>query len=267
MKSKTKNSKKLARKMKVYILVLAVALAMLMPQISIAAGSSKAASNTPLQNQEVGDGEQVNLDSIKEKYWARGDETELGVVQNRTYSKKGKIDLTLYGGVLFSDPFLDIKPVGGSLGYHFSEYLSLHAVGFKYLVNPSSALLTFQQSLGATTNTNSPNYYLGGELEASLFYGKLSVLGKSIIYYDFMALGGAGVTNTESGNYITPTLGVGQRFYLSKVASVRLDYRLMFYNETLLEKQIVTRIGQPVGTRNNWSNVITLGVSFMFLGD
>ena len=237
--------------------------ALLVPQLALAEDSKKT-SSAPGQGT---DGEQVNLDSIKEKYWERGDETELGVVQNRTYSKKGKVELGFTGGVLFSDPFLDIKLAGITLGYHLSEYIAIQAVGMKYLVNPSTALQTFQQSLGATTNTNNPNFYAGGEVNASLFYGKLSVLGKSIIYYDLMAIGGAGVTNTESGNYLTPTLGVGQRFYLSKFASVRLDYRLMYYRETLLEKQIITRIGQSVGQRDNWSNVITLGVSFMFFGD
>lgn len=231
---------------------------LLTPGLSFA-GDSKAAA--------APDGEQVNLDAIKEKYWARGDETELGVVQNRTYSKKGKIDLTLMGGVLFSDPFLDVKTAGFSLGYHFSEYFSVHAVGIRHFVSGSTALQTFQQSLGATTNTNQPNYYIGAEANASLFYGKLSVLGKSIIYYDFLATGGGGITNTESGNYITPSLGIGQRFYLSKLASVRLDYRLQYYRETLIEKQITTKLGQPTGQRDNWSNVITLGVSFMFFGD
>ena len=213
------------------------------------------------------DMEQVNLDSIKEKYWARGDETELGVVQNRAYSKKGKVEVTVIGGVLFSDPFLDTKVLGGSVGYHFSEYLSGHLIGFKHMVSPSSALLTFQDQLGATTNTNQPSSYLGAEGNASIFYGKLSVLGKSIIYYDFHMLGGAGVTTTESGSYITPSVGLGQRFYISKLASVRLDYRLQYYRETLLEKQVVTRLGQPTGQRDNWSNVITLGVSFMLFGD
>ncbi len=207
------------------------------------------------------DAEQVNVDSIKEKYWALGSETELGVVQNRAYTKKGKFELSLNLGVLYSDPFLDVRTLGFSLGYHLNEYLSLHLLAFKDLVSPSSALNTFQQTLGATVDTNIPRYFLGMEGMGSLFYGKLSVLGKSIIYYDLYLLCGMGLTNTESGNYATPSIGLGQRFYLNKTVSVRLDYRLIFYEERIIEKVIPTQIGKVLGNRSNWNNTVTLGVS------
>src|SRR4051812_36371765 len=57
--------------------------------------------------------EQVNVENIKERYWARGNETELGVVQNRAYSKTNKLELGFLGGVAFSDPFLTLKYLGG----------------------------------------------------------------------------------------------------------------------------------------------------------
>jgi outer membrane beta-barrel protein len=100
-----------------------------------------------------------------------------------------------------------------------------------------------------------------------MLYGKLSVLGKSIIYYDLHLLGGLGYTRTENGSYATPSLGIGQRFYLSKLTSFRVDYRLQYYNETLIEKQITTKLGQPVGARDNFNNTITFGFSFMLFGN
>lgn len=213
------------------------------------------------------DVEQVNVDSIKEKYWARGNATELGVVQNRAYSKKGKLEFSVMGGILYSDPFLSVTPVGGSIGYHFSEYLSLHALGFKHFVTPSSALQTFQsESSGGTVNANIPRYYVGLEGMGSLFYGKLSVLGQAIIYYDFYLTLGGGATNTESGTYATPTIGLGQRFYSSRHISIRLDYRMAYYREDILEKVIPTKLGQIAGARDNFNNVIVLGISLMPFG-
>src|SRR4051812_44581774 len=97
-------------------------------------------------NIPVTDAEQVNVDSIKEKYWARGNETEVGVVQNRTYSKRGKFEFTLLGGVLYSDPFLTVQTLGGAIGYHLSEYVSAHLFAFNHFTNPSSALTTFQDT-------------------------------------------------------------------------------------------------------------------------
>jgi hypothetical protein len=210
--------------------------------------------------------EQINVDAIKEKYWALGNEAELGVVQNRTYSKSGKFEVSFNLGVLYSDPFLDVKTLGFSLGYHLSEYFSAHLLVFKHLTGPSSALTTFQNTLGATVDTNIPKFYVGAEGMSSLFYGKLSVLGKSIIYYDFYFLSGLGVTNTESGTYVTPSLGLGQRFYLNSTISVRLDYRLFYYNENILEKVVPTLIGQVRGQRGNFSNTVTLGITLLTFG-
>src|SRR6476659_8308907 len=108
--------------------------------LSSFAGTDSSSSNSSSNT----DAEQVNVDSIKEKYWARGNETELGVVQNRTFSKTGKFEFSLLGGALYSDPFLDVKMLGGTLGYHINEYFSFHLMAFKDLVSPSAALLTFQ---------------------------------------------------------------------------------------------------------------------------
>ncbi|OFZ78767.1 MAG: hypothetical protein A2583_09865 [Bdellovibrionales bacterium RIFOXYD1_FULL_53_11] len=208
--------------------------------------------------------EQVNVEGIKEKYWARGNETEMGVVQNRLYSKAYKFELGAFGGIAATDPFLSVKNIGGSLGFHFSEYLALHFVGWKNYVGPSSALLTFEETIQGTTNYNAPKYFLGGEVAGSILYGKLSLVGKAIIYYDLHLTAGAGTTATMSGNYFTPYGGIGQQVYLSKYFSLKVDYRLMRYSETIIERVITTKIGKPVGTRTNWTNEVTLGVTLLW---
>ena len=201
--------------------------------------------------------EEADVSAIKEKYWARGDESELGVVQNRTYSKTKRIEFSLFYGFVTSDPFLQINSLGGSVGYNFSEYLSLSLIGWNYSVAPSAAL-------GATTNNNPPKYYVGSELSASLLYGKLSLMGKKIIYYDFHLTAGAGETSTLNGNYFTPSVGIGQRVYLSKKTFLRVGYQVQRYNEQIIERVITPKLGQLVGERVNWNNSILIGVGFMF---
>ena len=235
--------------------------ALLLSSSACFAQNKDSAPETPTAT--PGQGEQVNVDTIKEKYGARGDESELGVVQNRTYSKANKITLGVMGGVITSDPFLTTKSLGLNLGYHFSEYLSLSVLGWRAWAGASSALTTFQENKGATADTNPTSGYLGTEAVGSLLYGKLSVLGKAIIYYDFYLLGGLGATFTESGKYLTPHVGLGQRFYLSRLVSLRVDYRFMVYHEDILEKTILNRLYQVKGNRNNFSNVISIGIDFM----
>jgi outer membrane beta-barrel protein len=210
--------------------------------------------------------DKVQVEAIKEKYWARGDESELGVVQNRLYTKAGKLEFGGYFGLIGSDPFLSTQAFGGILGYHFSEYMSLHLLGWATNVGPSSALKTFEETRGATANTNEAKSFLGAQATWSVLYGKLSLLGKKIIYYDFHLLGGGGMTDTESGKYFTPFAGLGQQVYLSKSVSLNVDYRLMAYKEDILEKVIPTKIGQVVDNRVNWTNAVTLGISFLLGG-
>src|ERR1035437_7106597 len=75
--------------------------------------------------------EEVDLTKITEKYWAEGKETELGVVQNRKYTTAKKIELGLLLGTISTDPFLSVHHIGGSVGYHFSPYTSVHLTSWK----------------------------------------------------------------------------------------------------------------------------------------
>ena len=109
---------------------------------------------------------------------------------------------------------------------------------------------------------------LGTEGAASLIYGKLSLVGKSILYYDMHLLGGMGATSTESGTYFTPHIGIGQQVFLNKNMSIKLDYRLMEYTELLLDKiSVGPNAGKPIlgnPYRVNWTHSIVIGVDFLF---
>src|SRR5690606_10090253 len=117
---------------------------------------------------------------IKKKYWARGKESEMGVDQNRLFSKAGKLHFGTFLGVTFVDPFLSVYPLGFSAGYLFNEFFAFSLVGFKDFSLDSSALKQFYKEKNGKINLNRPKYYIGGEGSLSLIYGKLSLLGKSI---------------------------------------------------------------------------------------
>lgn len=225
-------------------------------------GSKKAdsAQSSPAASEEV------DVEGIKKKYWATGDESELGVVQNRLYSKARRFNLGVSGGTIIGDPFLTTQTYGVNAGYHFSEYFGLNLMYWKLPTSKSEALKTFEAPprSGATANTNYPKSFYGGELSYSPLYGKLSLVGKSIIYYDFHLLGGGGITRTETGNYATGLVGAGQRFYLSSFMSLRVDYRVLGYKENIKEKGITTQIGQDRGDRMAWNHSISIGIDFFF---
>lgn len=210
------------------------------------------------------DDEKVDVEGIKKSYWARGQETQMGVVQNRLYSKEKKFQLALLAGATFSDPFLSVGQLGFSFGYHFNEYISVHALGWRYFTQDSTAGAYFRNDLGGVPPTNIPEYFLGGEVAGSLLYGKLSVVGKAIIYYDMHVLAGGGVTNTESGAYPTLSIGLGQQIYLNKWFALSIDYRLQWYREAMIEKAAINSLGQIYGHRDNWSHTVNFGLNTLW---
>jgi outer membrane beta-barrel protein len=211
--------------------------------------------------------QRADVEAVKERYWQKGEDSDTGVVQNRLYSKSGKLELGVYGGMIDTDPFLDVKTMGGSLGYHFNEFFALHALGWKSYSGTSSAFTRLQAG-GASTNLNKLTSFYGAEVAWSPIYGKLSVLGKAIVYYDLHLLGGAGITGSENGNYLTGIVGIGQQIYLEDWVSLKIDYRLMPFSEEEVEEvqTLSTNFGKVIGERTNWSNSLTIGLTFLIGG-
>lgn len=213
--------------------------------------------------------EQVNVDAIREKYWARGDEAEIGVVQNRLYSKAKKISFSLFGGSLSYDPFLSTRVAGGSLSYYFNEYISAGVLAWKSWASPSQAYDTFRSNVagGIFAPTNAQYAYYAGEVAASLLYGKLSVVGKKIIYFDLHAHGGGGMMQTASGSVPAAHIGLGQQIFLEKWLAIRADYRAIYFKEDIKDGNIGrSTFGQVIESRTNWTHAITIGVNFLFGG-
>jgi outer membrane beta-barrel protein len=209
-------------------------------------------------------GQTLEVDNLKKKYWEKGEDTSLRVVQNRTYSKAKKFELGVFAGTISTDPFLSVKNFGGHLGYFFNEEFGVDFIYWTNFVSGSSALSALQQQTGLTSDTNEPKSFYGGEFTYSPIYGKLSLSGKMIIYYDLFLLAGLGITKTETGNLFTPEIGLGQQFYLAKKTALRIDYRLTFYHENIEDKIHPATLGQIVSSRNTFNNVITLGITQLF---
>lgn len=233
--------------------------------ITLAYSAEEESTEAPQEKENTtqNEAQEVDVKNIRKRYWARGDKARIGVVQNRKFTKKNKFELGVFGGFVSSDPFLDNKGVGLRLGYHFSEFIGLNIFGFKDLVTDSAAAIAFAQNTQGKANTNIPNYYVGAEGLFSFLYGKLSLLGAEIIYYDlYFALGG-GLRDTETGQSLSGTAGLGQRFFVGSNISIRLDYRIIYFKENIPEKVVPQKAG-TLYPRTNVTHPIFLGVDFLF---
>jgi outer membrane beta-barrel protein len=207
--------------------------------------------------------EELDVENIKKKYWATGDESEMGVVQNRLYSKSHKFQFGLGTGTAISDPFLSLRPLAAFAGYNFNEFVGVNFNYMKVYSKASNALIKLREGL-KEANTVIPYRFMGGEVTGSLLYGKLSLLGQKIIYYDLYLTGGAGQMKVETGNPFALTMGLGQRFYINRWFSLKADYKAIRYVETIVEKEVNPELHTVVGRRPNWTHTIVVGVDVLF---
>ncbi len=203
------------------------------------------------------DPEAIEIRKVSEKYWAQGDESELGVVQNRTYTRARRVGLDLFTGTLSTDPFLSVRTFGGTLGWNFDDHWGLHAVVWRAHASDSAAYESFrQQAPTADVDRNPPTGFHGLQVNRSVLYGKAALFGKTLMYVDVFLFGGAGLSATRTGNYLTPFVGIGQKIHLTRNLSLHLDYRVLRFSE---------RLTGPSGTheRTNTSDSLNLGVGFL----
>jgi outer membrane beta-barrel protein len=208
--------------------------------------------------------EYLEVEKVKEKYWAQGEDSQLGVVQNRLYSKANKFHLGVMFGRSMNDPFLSTSLVGGNAGYSFNEFWALSLIGWSYNAKASNALKVLRAG-GKEANTIDTDWYGGAEVTGSFLYGKLSLLGRKIVYYDMHVSAGSGVTRTENDDASTSfSVGIGQRFYITKWLSLKMDYRFQTYNATEVEKEITAKLGDVNGVIRQYNHMIGLELNAMF---
>jgi len=181
--------------------------------------------------------EKIDVQTMKKRYWTVGNEDQMDVVQNRLYTKKGRMEFSARYGTYSDDPFQTMNSLGFYLGYHFNEFWSLH--GFYATVSSSnSAAYTTAESRpagGFTPVVNPAQTLMGAEVRTSLIYGKLSLLGKSIIYYDLNIAAGVASQKNRSGTAMPILAGLGQQIYLNKTWFITTDYRITFHSDNFSE--------------------------------
>ena len=207
--------------------------------------------------------ERIDVQSMKRRYWTVGNEDLMDVVQNRRYTKKGRWEIGIRYGFWSDDAFQDQKTIGGSVGYHFNEFLSLHAFYAAISASNNQAYAAAIQASVSPSNpggvrpvTNPGKSVAGVEARGSLIYGKLSLLGSKIFYYDFNTAIGLSQDKATDGSSIGYFFGFGQQFFLSKTWFVVVDWRLMFHKD---------KFNNPPATdRSLTTSWIQLGVGAFF---
>ncbi len=219
------------------------------------------------------------------------------VVQNRFFTKKNRVEVSPMAGYVPNNPFAK-RYVGGVLGaYHFSETLAAEGA-FMYspdldvadlkdlthtlvgIAHEGSGSVAFQQPV--------EKIVLGATFAArwSPVYGKINLLGESVINFDLYGVAGLGLItdnkyyaqyDDEATEDRPPTklvkdvtkpvvplnVGIGMNFFLSGSVALKLDARSYLYVDSKPDYDPTP--GTQVTENRLYNNFIaSVGVSVFF---
>lgn len=201
-------------------------------------------------------------------------------VSSRMFWKDGRHEFTPTVGLSVGDAFFTKYLFGLRYAYHLSEDWSLGINGAYALSTPSGAV-TRCDSSGQNCEVPSRDDLartpgdigMMGSVDLSWapLYGKISLLAQKVLHFDTYGVVGAGVVESKMASpdgglevetNITPALhvGVGQRYFVSRNATLRFEIRDVIYQTDVLAK--------TGGLEKDLQNqlLFTIGLSF-FLGD
>lgn len=195
------------------------------------------------------------------------------VLQNRYFLKAWRPEVGFLVGQVLDEAYLSTQVVGVRSSLFFNEWLGAEVQSVKTVVRDSEdrrALNglkyrpyeegeTSGDAVPETEDTivtpdpevNALHSMTDVNAIAAPFYGKLNVLNKWILYTDIYLAAGWSRVETDQGDKGAAVLGIGERFYVGKSWSFRIDFRDRMFSET--------RSGQP--TRKN-AYTVDLGASW-----
>lgn len=189
-------------------------------------------------------GDKLDVSDLENKYWASKD-TDFNVVQNRTYSKTGRLALSLNYGMYVGEPWSEGATTGASLNYFFSERYGIEAAYSMTDSKDNEATQQLKTNQGGAPNHNKMKDFYGVAFNWVPFYAKVSFLNSSIIYFDMSVSPGIGMQTydqqmsegNQSKQAMALTLDVTQHYFLSKHLAVRVDYKNRWWNEEVRSYQ------------------------------
>ncbi|MCS6838582.1 MAG: outer membrane beta-barrel domain-containing protein [Bdellovibrionaceae bacterium] len=159
----------------------------------------------------------------------------LEMVRRPKVTFKNRFEIGVFGGAVFTEPIFNPYRYGLEGGYHFTENHSVSlsiAQWMSGLNNQYASSIEAQGGQGGDrydlTRAPSPrmSYWLFYNLKA--YYGKISLSKKDVLNMSLYTQLGVGATSFEHKTYPGVAIGIGQRFYFSPSAAIKLEARLQY---------------------------------------
>jgi outer membrane beta-barrel protein len=143
-------------------------------------------------------------------------------IRKRLELRSGRLEVGAGAGTTINQDFYHTALINAKLGFHFTDWFSIAAVGGFALANIDTGFKSnivgtlppdgipndrAPSQTAATSTMNQIKEMLGAQLEFTPFTGKYSLFGKLFAHYDFYAFVGPGLLNYAATTSGTPSCG------------------------------------------------------------
>lgn len=219
---------------------------------------------------------------LKKKMAGRFKKFEIRVIRPKYFIKKSKFELGTQLVAIMNETFIYTFMASGVLSYHFLENLGVSfsgAVGLN-IDKEDKRILFDEFNIRTKIFRTKYTYFL--DLMYTPLYGKWNLTDGEVIYFDTFLSFGGGITGIEwkktdfcnpdqgGGNlvvkdstigYPTFSMGIGQRYFITKSTAVRWEFKAnrLFYNTADAECN-PDNLENP-GTSSHDSIMVQIGAS------
>ena len=240
--------------------------AILAAVLSLASPSPAAAQAVPEEGLSTTGADAVDHEQCEgEACWAR--KRKVQVVQSRPFSKNGRLEAGILGGVIPNDPFVAYGATGLRLSYYVSESLAVGATAVLPFLSETllgDDIFADYPNIDSRRNLHQRLFYHVNILEWTPLVGKMAFYSAGTVHFDLGISAGFGLLHTEapaedlSGDvtlleedrdlkFLFST-GGGLRFYLGEWLALRIDGGQYFYQKPLGGLSHPTMISLGVST-------------------
>ena len=194
-------------------------------------------------------GSAYSLEVSPKKIRGNQKEKPVSVLQRRFFKKALRPEVGLMVGTMLNEAYVKSETRGIRLSFFLSEWIGLETQFVDTSVvssedRKSLNLLKFRRRTEDVPEGEDPEKTVTPDPEVNPirqmidvsgiltpFYGKANFFNIAIVYTDIYLNLGVASVNTDQGDKTAVVYGVGERFYLMKSFSVRLDFRMRSFNE------------------------------------
>ena len=178
------------------------------------------------------------------------------VIQRRPFLRRQRVEFSPFLGTNLNDPLVKLFVAGGHLNFHLTEVMAIGISGGYSLGSETDLFDEVIQDYELFPELSKVQWFGGLNFQYAPVYGKFALFNTWIVPWDTYVLLGAGYTKTELDGHPTLSVGIGQRYFMSRWFTVNVELRDMIYNENY-----------PSGSELVNNLVFTAGVGFFLPPD